>query len=200
MRDIASRENIKDLILDATDRLLSKHGYQKTTMAQLAHEVGIAKGTLYLHFPSKEELVLSHIDRIIFRLLVKLQTIAHRDRPAAEKLMAMLEMRVLYRYDAVSHYKESLFLLLADIRSGLTARQQRHFEQECRHFAEVLEAGRESGELKIADPRESARAMLIATNSLLPHSIALGPIPDRKTMQRRTSLIAGMLVNGIRER
>ena len=34
-------------------------------MDDLAREVGIGKGTIYLHFRSKEELALSHIDRIV---------------------------------------------------------------------------------------------------------------------------------------
>jgi TetR/AcrR family fatty acid metabolism transcriptional regulator len=64
MRDVARRQDIKDLILDAADRFLNQFGYKKMTMDNLAHEVGIAKGTLYLHFSGKEELVLAHIDRI----------------------------------------------------------------------------------------------------------------------------------------
>ena len=41
----------KNLILDAADRLLNQFGYKKMTMDNLAQETGIAKGTLYLHFP-----------------------------------------------------------------------------------------------------------------------------------------------------
>jgi AcrR family transcriptional regulator len=55
MRDVAIRQDIKDLILDAADRLLNQFGYKKMTMDNLAREVGIAKGSLYLHFPGKEE-------------------------------------------------------------------------------------------------------------------------------------------------
>ena len=193
MRDIAARENVKDLILDATDRLLSRKGYQRMTMSALAEEVGIAKGTLYLHFPSKEELVLSHIDRIVFRLLVKLQTIAHGDRSAPQKLEGMLVMRVLFRFDAVHHYKESLYDLLADIRPSLVARHKRHHEQEAKCLAEVL-AG---GAFKIRDPLETARAMIVATNSLLPNNLSPDDLRDRRAVERRVSLIAHMLVHGL---
>ena len=53
--------------MDATDRLLARFGYKKMTIDDLAQEVGIGKGTVYLHFSSKEEIALSHIDRIIER-------------------------------------------------------------------------------------------------------------------------------------
>ena len=57
------------------------------TMDNLAQEIGIAKGTLYLHFPSKEALVLAHIDRIVYRLLAKLQMIAHGDGWASDLIL-----------------------------------------------------------------------------------------------------------------
>ena len=193
MRDIATRENIKDLILDATDLLLSRNGYQKMTMSSLADAVGIAKGTLYLHYPSKEELVLSHIDRIVFRLLVKLQTLAHSSRPAPDKLEAMLVMRILFRYDSVTHYKKSLSDLLRDIRPALATRHKRHFEQEAKCFAEVLE----SPEFEIKSPIETARAMITATNSLLPNNLSSAELGDRRAVQRSISLISDMLIRGI---
>jgi AcrR family transcriptional regulator len=47
MRDVAIRQDIKDLILDAAaDRLLYQFGYQKMTMDNLAQEIGITKRTL----------------------------------------------------------------------------------------------------------------------------------------------------------
>jgi AcrR family transcriptional regulator len=130
MQDVAIRQDIKDLILDAADGLLNQFGYKKMTMDNLAQEIGIAKGTLYLHFPSKEELVLAHIDRIVYWLLTKLQMIAHRDGSASERLREMLLIRVLFRFDNVQHYKESLSDLLANIRSSLLQRREKHFALE----------------------------------------------------------------------
>ncbi|MCX6567703.1 MAG: TetR/AcrR family transcriptional regulator [Candidatus Aminicenantes bacterium] len=76
MRQIARREDIRDLILDAVDVLLAKFCYKKMTMDDVARQIGIGKGTIYLHFPGKEELILSHIDRIADRIVAKLQEIA----------------------------------------------------------------------------------------------------------------------------
>lgn len=45
------------LIFEATERLLGKFGYDKTTVADIAREAGISKGAIYLHFKSKDELV-----------------------------------------------------------------------------------------------------------------------------------------------
>src|SRR5215210_3184555 len=137
MRSVATREDIRELILDAADRLLARYGYRKMTMDDLAQEVGIGKGTIYLHFPSKEEVVLSHVDRIVERLKVELQRIAGGGGAPAARLRRMLVARVMYRFDSVQHYSESLSDLLAALRPGLLARRRRHFEDEARVLAGV---------------------------------------------------------------
>src|SRR5690242_21933519 len=104
MAAIAPKEAVKDAILDATDRLLARFGYRKMTVEDIAAEAGIGKGTIYLHFTSKEEVVLSHIDRIVDRLNSRLQEIAGSDAPAAHRLHLMLLTRVLFRFDSIQHY------------------------------------------------------------------------------------------------
>ena len=44
-------------ILDAAERLIVEHGYEGMTMDQVAAAAGIAKGTIYLYFPSKQSLL-----------------------------------------------------------------------------------------------------------------------------------------------
>lgn len=198
MRIVAVREDIKDLILDAVDRLLNQYGYQKMTMDILAQEVGIGKGTLYLHYKSKEEIVLSHIDRIIFRLLVKLQTIAHEEgKDAKEKLREMLRLRVLHRFDSVQHYTESLSDLLVDIRPKLLARRERHFTMEAQVFAEVLEAGKKAGQFVFQDATTTAQILILTTNSLLPYGLTPLELGKRKDVEKKISQIADLLLYGL---
>src|ERR1044072_6498199 len=108
MRTSALREAVRVSILDATDRLLARYGYKKMTIDDLAQEVGIGKGAVYLHFSSKEEVALSHIDRIIERLKERLRIIAAEDRSVEDRLCDMLIERVLFRFDSVQHYTQSL--------------------------------------------------------------------------------------------
>jgi AcrR family transcriptional regulator len=198
MRTVAVREDIKDLILDAVDRLLSQYGYQKMTMEALAQEVGIGKGTLYLHYKSKEEIALSHIDRIIYRLLIKLQTVAHKEGTDAEaKLRKMLRLRVLYRFDSVQHYTESLSDLLADIRPKLLARRERHFNMEAKVFAEILEQGKMRGKFNFQDTTKTAQTLILTTNALLPYGLTPLELGKRKDIEKKVTLIADLLLYGL---
>jgi AcrR family transcriptional regulator len=62
------RQMRENAILDAAHSLLAEKGYQGMTMDDLATRVGIAKGSLYQHFRSKEDLIavalVSFMDRI----------------------------------------------------------------------------------------------------------------------------------------
>jgi TetR/AcrR family fatty acid metabolism transcriptional regulator len=49
-------------ILDAALRTFVKRGYPKTKVAEIASEAGVAEGTLYNYFPSKEDLLLALFD------------------------------------------------------------------------------------------------------------------------------------------
>lgn len=52
-----------DRILDALAALMTRWGYAKTTVDDIAREAGVAKGTVYLHWPTKEAMLLALIDR-----------------------------------------------------------------------------------------------------------------------------------------
>jgi AcrR family transcriptional regulator len=197
MRDIATREDIRDLILDATDRLLARRGYKKMTMEELAQEVGIGKGTIYLHFPSKEEVVLSHVDRIVERLKVELRRIAASEQPPAARLREMLLARVLYRFDSVQHYTESLSDLLAALRPGLQARRRSHFEQEAEIVAGVLREGRAGGVFEFEDAAADARSLLTATNALLPYSLSARELGRREDLEAEASRVVRLLLEGV---
>lgn len=66
-----------DAILDAAERLLLRSPERSTNMADVADEAHLAKGTVYLYFPSKEELLLAlherNIDAFFSRLIAALE-------------------------------------------------------------------------------------------------------------------------------
>jgi len=199
MRDSVQTRSTRDAILDATDRLLARFGYKKMTIDDLAQEVGIGKGSVYLHFSSKEEIALSHIDRIIDRLKKNLAAIASKPVPADEKLKLMLVERVLYRFDSVQHYSLSLNDLLAYVRPSLLERRKRYFEEEAKIFAGVIEEGVKAGGFRVAKPLETARNLLVATNSLLPYSLSVDELGDRNELKKRTLEIAVLVLDGLKK-
>jgi len=200
MRKIAQRDDIRDLILDGVDTLLARFGFRKMTMEDLAREVGIGKGTIYLHFPSKEELALAHVDRIAERLLLRLREIAAGPGSPAERLRRMLLARVLHRFDSVTHYSQNLDDLLSSVRTPLLARRQAHFEKEAAVLAEVLRDGCAQGVFDSRRIQASAQTLVWCTNSLLPFSLSARELGARDELEQRVTGIVDLLLKGLLRR
>ncbi len=198
MRDAVQSKTTRDAILDATDRLLARYGYKKMTIDDLAHEVGIGKGSVYLHFSSKEEIALSHIDRIIERLKENLRSIAEKPSSVDDRLCEMLCERVLFRFDSVQHYTQSLNDLLSYLRPKLLERRKRYFDEEARIFATVISEGQQTSHFAAGDPVDTAHTLLTATNSLLPYSLSVFELGDREEIAGRTRKTAEILIRGLK--
>lgn len=199
-------EHTADLILDAVERLLGRYGYQKMTLDDIAREAGVGRRTIYLHFPSKEEVALRSIDRVVERVLVRLQGIAEDDTlPTPERLRRMLVARILTRIDAVRDYHESLDSLFEALRPAYMRRRGRYFEAEAALFGRVLEAGRREGALSLPegeteDSLPTARTLLLATNSLLPYSLSVRELGERDAIAERAERLSSLLLTGLKSR
>ncbi len=189
--------SMRDLILDATERLLGRLGYRKTTMEDIAREAGIGKRTIYLYFAGKEEVALSSIDRIVERLMGRLRDIAASGDAPAEQVRRMLAERVLFRFDSVREYYHGLDELFQSLRPAYMARRERYFVEEAALFAAVLDAGRAAGVFACDDPAATANTLLLATNALLPSGMSARELGAREDVAARVDGIANLVVYGL---
>ena len=197
MKDATQARDVKSAILDATDRLLARNGYKKMTIDDLASEVGIGKGSVYLHFSSKEEIALSHIDAIIERLKARLQAIAQKKTSCESRLKEMLIERVIFRFDSVQHYTRSLDDIFSKIRPSLLERRKRYFNEEAKIFAGLIKVGIDEGSFAKMNVDETALSLISATNSLLPYSLSAQELGARKEIEKRVSALADLLLKGL---
>jgi AcrR family transcriptional regulator len=76
-------------ILDAALTVFGQYGYRRTSMDDIAREAGIAKGTIYLSFTSKEEVFRALSRRLAQRILADAEAARHRPGTTADILAAM---------------------------------------------------------------------------------------------------------------
>jgi AcrR family transcriptional regulator len=83
-------------ILEAARRVFARSGFDGATVDQIAGAAGVAKGTVYLYFPSKREIYLEALRRGVALLIEETaRNIAAAPSPAA-KVRAFIETRVRY--------------------------------------------------------------------------------------------------------
>ncbi|WP_315114157.1 TetR/AcrR family transcriptional regulator [Clostridium intestinale] len=102
MRITKEHDTRRTEILDIADKLFHMKGYDKCTINDILKEVGIAKGTFYHYFKSKEEV----LDAIVFRykdiIITRANEVANiADISLQEKLMnAFMSMRIIDQLDS----------------------------------------------------------------------------------------------------
>ena len=91
MRVIKDADQRKNEILDAAEHLFGTKGFDNTSTTDILNETGIARGTLYYHFKSKEELLDSMISRMTKRFVEKARKIAEqKEVPVLKRLTTMM--------------------------------------------------------------------------------------------------------------
>lgn len=87
MRIVKESEERRNEILDAAEELFAIKGYDKTSTNDILDRVGIARGTLYYHFKSKEEIMDAVIERMGKGIVEKAEAIANNsEMPLMKRL------------------------------------------------------------------------------------------------------------------
>lgn len=92
MRIVKEAEERKNEILDVAERLFGSKGFDNTSTNDILNEIGIARGTLYYHFKSKEDILDAMIDRTIGRLAAGARSLANQQElPVLQRLAMMIQ-------------------------------------------------------------------------------------------------------------
>ena len=149
---IMALENTRDKILSVANRLFSRFGFHKTSMDEIAKIARKAKGSLYYHFSSKEELFKEVVSKELAILKTQLSIIVNDDKlSASDKMQSYLLQRMEILNDA-ANYHETLkadffehFDFIDDLRAELDQWEKDNLKKivlegvETREFAIVGE-------------------------------------------------------------
>lgn len=84
------REERAALILEVAQQIFSEKGYVEASIDEIAARTGIAKGTVYLHFASKEELVVALFEQQFKQFLQQIEQILSETMPMRLRLEHLL--------------------------------------------------------------------------------------------------------------
>lgn len=91
MRIVKEAEARRNEILDAAEELFSQKGFDGTSTGDILGKVGIARGTLYYHFKSKEDIMDALIERTNVNILGEAQHIANdQSIPVIDRILRVV--------------------------------------------------------------------------------------------------------------
>lgn len=191
----AEQKREKELeILNAATRVLAAGGFDAFTLDQVARETGVAKGTLFLYFRNKEELVLAVFLAMAESLGSTLAAVAASGLPP-EELLRKTVLALLEHFDKkrdITGYSGDL-PLAGPNKEKLRA----SFAANMAAIAAALKLCAEGGLLELEDPLFSASALfgLCRGSNSYARSAGRG-LP----VQERASRITGIFLNGTRKK
>jgi AcrR family transcriptional regulator len=152
------------VVLDAA-RVFALHGYDQTSVPQLADELGLAAGSLYHYFGSKEQLLIAICDQLMDPLLDEAKQITNDDdNNATQQLQALVGLWVAHVIERRNHmlvFQQERHV----IDNGDQWRQVRDRRKEFERLVEsVLERVHQDGRARLADARLSLAALLGMVN------------------------------------
>ena len=138
-------ETPRDRLLGAAETRFRRFGYKRTTIEDVATEAGTGKGSVYLHFESKQDIYMAVVERSLDRFIDNAERLLSRPGTAPDRLRALVELTAEhYGHDELLH--SSLFgetdLVEGEV-AGVAAERQR---QRIRTLLEdVLVTGQAEG-------------------------------------------------------
>lgn len=166
MRVVKEAEERRNEILDVAQRLFTAKGFDNTSTNDILNEIGIARGTLYYHFKSKEEILDAMIDRTTKQLVDKAKGIVYqKDVPVFERFTSM----ILTLNISNSSFGNEILRQVHKPQNALM-----HQKIEARLLAEVtplitalIEDGIKQGICSTEYPQEVAEMTFVYSNAVL---------------------------------
>lgn len=183
----------RQAIVDAAVRVISEKGVEGLKMEAVAHEAGVAKGTLYQYFKDKQDLVRSTMEASVGPLFDRIHDVLESDISPKEKLTQFIRMHLGY----FEEHRQLFRILLYD-RHFVQSRCKRYGSERYRAFLEkiasVLKDGMKSGEFRQANPLHLA-AILMESNIAMINQRLLAEHPS--TVSEDCRLIESVFFGGI---
>lgn len=131
-------------ILNSAREIAAEGGFSAAQMSEVARRAGVATGTLYRYFPSKEDLCRQVFREVSTREMNILATIAAEDAPALERLEAVLRT---FAGRAIRGRRLAYALLAEPVDVGLSEERTRFRRTHAQVFARILEDAIETGDI-----------------------------------------------------
>ncbi len=192
-------------ILQAARTRFFHYGYKKTTIDEIAVDAGVGKGSVYLHFSSKEDILLTIARDVKRSVTLQMQAIAMSPAKPEEKLRRMVLAKILTVHEAVFSTTHGIDIVDDMLRPKVMECGRAEHEAQTQMIAEVLAEGERSGDFSLHghEPVEIAGMFSMAYMSFFPPYITgcyAGKGNCQKQLEAMVTRMTEFLLNGLRKR
>ncbi|WP_349962525.1 TetR/AcrR family transcriptional regulator [Rhizobium sp. ZPR3] len=159
--DEATLAQGRDRILDVAERHIRRIGHRKTTVADIASDLGTSRANVYRFFPTRAAIDSSVCGRIIKEVAETAFVVARADAPASKKLAELLN--ILHRHSRMTLMEERpIHELLVAAASENWGTMNAHGERIRAITEAIIRQGLQTGEFRVDDADHATRGVITA--------------------------------------
>jgi TetR/AcrR family fatty acid metabolism transcriptional regulator len=185
----------RDRILNAAVKVFARNGFHATRVSEVAKAAGVADGTIYLYFKSKEELLVSLFEDRVEKLLSFMREELPKKPDAPARLRAVIDMQ-LGLLEGERDLAEVITVILRQSTRLMKELAAPHFSAYLDAIARIIIEGQASGAFRTdVSPHVAARAIFGALDGIT-LTWALGRA-EQGALGRAAGQLADVLLRGL---
>jgi TetR/AcrR family fatty acid metabolism transcriptional regulator len=134
----------REQILQAALEVFARHGFYQSRVSEIARQAGVADGTIYLYFQSKDDILISLFEHVMSRVLDNMERAMEKETDPVRKL----EQFALTHLNLIEEKMELAEIIQVEIRQSskfMKEYDNRKFAQYLNLIASIIEEGQEKG-------------------------------------------------------
>jgi TetR/AcrR family fatty acid metabolism transcriptional regulator len=185
----------RDRILKAAVKVFARNGFHATRVSEVAKAAGVADGTIYLYFKSKEELLVSLFEDRVSKLLAFMEESLPKLEGAPERLRAVIDMQ-LGLLEGERELAEVITVILRQSTRLMKEFAAPKFLAYLDAIAKIVQEGQAAGDFRAdVSPSIAARAVFGALDGIT-LTWALGRA-EQGALARAATQLADILLRGL---
>jgi len=190
--------NKRERILDAAVRVFAQEGFYNAKVSQIAHAAGVADGTIYLYFKSKDDLLISLFENRMERINENLRLALASETTAAARLRRVVRLH-LELVESNRHMAEVICVELRQSSKFIKEYANPKFAEFLRLIAGAVLEGQKTGELRSdIDPQITARSLFGALDEISLAWLVKGK--EKMDLSRAAEQLGHLFIDGLSAR
>jgi AcrR family transcriptional regulator len=181
---VATREEVRGRILEVARRLFFAQGFAAANLDDVAHQAGIAKGTIYRYFESKAELYVEVLAQNSDQFVERMQAVIDASLSPADQIRALGRFYLRHYSENPEYFRIFWALenqrLIGELPEALVREVTLLWRRCLEIVAGVIRRGVELGHFLPCDPWETANVLWVVANGIIQTEID----PRRRTLRQ----------------
>ncbi len=186
-------------IQDAAMRVIARKGMAAATMQEIAEEAGVAKGTIYLYFRDRDELVEKTFETAITQLIDRVEKAMDEVESLEAKIRAAMTAKLAFFRANREFFRLYISLRLPEGDAQQQRRHKRNCEPQYRssvgRLAGILEAAMDRGEIRRFDSHRLAIFIVEGSNAIVVERVMEESSPSE---EQDVEFLTQVIMGGIR--